>query len=195
MGLKLWNAQAYAQDLAWSHGDTPAGALKLHTAKVQQALDRFYTPAAGLKVPWKYLGWYNTLAPLWVPNCLAVNAFAIFLLRQAMKGIPKDLEEAAKIDGCGWFRIYWSVALTGRKSQFAEPGGGRRMRGAYQTCGGRGVKWGGISISGRTGDRWKGVARRFLLTLVLTKDYVKRGYGAWGKTWVDRAAVGEKDAP
>ena len=62
-------------------------------------------------VIYKYLGWYNTLAPLWVPNCLAVNAFAIFLLRQAMKGIPKDLEEAAQIDGCGWFRIYWSVAL------------------------------------------------------------------------------------
>ncbi len=62
-------------------------------------------------VIYKYLGWYNTLAPLWVPNCLAVNAFAIFLLRQAMKGIPRDLEEAAKIDGCGWFRIYWSIAL------------------------------------------------------------------------------------
>lgn len=62
-------------------------------------------------VIYKYLGWYNTLAPLWVPNLLAVNAFAIFLLRQAMKGIPKDLEEAAQIDGCGWWRIYWNVAL------------------------------------------------------------------------------------
>ncbi len=60
---------------------------------------------------YKYLGWYNTLAPLWVPNCLAVNAFAIFLLRQAMKGIPRDLEEAAQIDGCSWLGIYWSVAL------------------------------------------------------------------------------------
>jgi len=62
-------------------------------------------------VIYRYLGWYNTLAPLWVPNCLAVNAFAIFLLRQSMKGIPRDLEEAAKIDGCGWFRIYWTIAL------------------------------------------------------------------------------------
>lgn len=62
-------------------------------------------------VIYKYLGWYNTLAPLWVPNCLAVNAFAVFLLRQAMKGIPRDLEEAAQIDGCGWLRIYWNVAL------------------------------------------------------------------------------------
>jgi len=62
-------------------------------------------------VIYKHLGWYNTLAPLWVPNCLAVNAFAVFLLRQAMKGIPRDLEEAAQIDGCGWLRIYWTVAL------------------------------------------------------------------------------------
>ncbi len=62
-------------------------------------------------VIYKYLGWYNTLAPLWVPNCLAVNAFAVFLLRQAMKGIPRDLENAARIDGCGYLRIYWHVVL------------------------------------------------------------------------------------
>ncbi|MHC4066015.1 MAG: carbohydrate ABC transporter permease, partial [Planctomycetota bacterium] len=62
-------------------------------------------------VIYRFLGWYNTLAPLWVPNCLAVNAFAVFLLRQAMKGIPRDLEDAARIDGCGYFRTYWHVAL------------------------------------------------------------------------------------
>ena len=60
---------------------------------------------------YKQLGWYNTLAPLWVPSCLGFNAFAIFLLRQAMKGLPRDLEDAAKIDGCGFFRTYWHVAL------------------------------------------------------------------------------------
>lgn len=62
-------------------------------------------------VIYKQLGWYNTLSPLWIPSCLAVNAFAIFLLRQAMKGLPRDLEDAAKIDGCGFFRTYWHVAL------------------------------------------------------------------------------------
>jgi ABC-type glycerol-3-phosphate transport system permease component len=62
-------------------------------------------------VIYKHLGWYNTLAPLWVPNCLAINGFAIFLLRQAMKGIPKDLEEAAKIDGCNHFHIYWHIIM------------------------------------------------------------------------------------
>jgi len=62
-------------------------------------------------IVYRQLGWYNTLAPLWVPSALAGNAFAIFLLRQAMKGLPRDLEDAARIDGCGYWRIYWHVAL------------------------------------------------------------------------------------
>src|SRR5581483_5940729 len=47
------------------------------------------------------LGWYNTLFPLWVGSFFA-NAFNVFLLRQFLKGIPRDLEDAAKIDGCGF---------------------------------------------------------------------------------------------
>lgn len=58
----------------------------------------------------KWLGWYNTLYPLWVGSFFA-GAFNVFLLRQFMKGIPRDLEEAAKIDGCGFLRIYWHVML------------------------------------------------------------------------------------
>jgi multiple sugar transport system permease protein len=56
------------------------------------------------------LGWYNTLKPLWVGSLFG-NAFAIFLLRQFMMTIPKDLEDAAKIDGCGHFRIYSTIVL------------------------------------------------------------------------------------
>ena len=59
---------------------------------------------------WKNLGGYNTLAPLWVGAAFG-NAFFIFLLRQFMKGIPRDLEDAARIDGCGFLRIYWHVIL------------------------------------------------------------------------------------
>jgi ABC-type glycerol-3-phosphate transport system permease component len=62
-------------------------------------------------VIYRQLGWYNTLSPLWVPSWLAVNAFAIFLLRQAMRGLPRDLEDAATIDGCGYLRTYWHIAL------------------------------------------------------------------------------------
>jgi multiple sugar transport system permease protein len=56
------------------------------------------------------LGWYNTLQPLWVMSFFA-NAFGVFLLRQFLKGIPRDLEDAARLDGCGFFRIYWHIML------------------------------------------------------------------------------------
>lgn len=56
------------------------------------------------------LGWYNTLKPLWV-HALFGNAFSIFLLRQFMMTLPADLEDAAKIDGCGHFRIYGTIVL------------------------------------------------------------------------------------
>jgi ABC-type glycerol-3-phosphate transport system permease component len=59
---------------------------------------------------WKSMGAYNTLAPLCVAAAFG-NAFFIFLLRQFMKGIPRDLEDAARIDGCGFLRIYWHVVL------------------------------------------------------------------------------------
>lgn len=58
----------------------------------------------------RWLGWYNTLYPLWVPSLFA-GAFNVFLLRQFLKGIPRDLEDAAKIDGCGYWRVYWHVML------------------------------------------------------------------------------------
>jgi len=56
------------------------------------------------------LGWYNTLEALWVPSFFG-SAFFIFMLRQFMKAIPGDLEDAAKIDGCGFFGIYWRIIL------------------------------------------------------------------------------------
>ncbi len=58
----------------------------------------------------KNLGWFNTLRPLWVP-AFAGAAFFIFLLRQFMRTIPTDLEDSAKIDGCGYIGIYWRIIL------------------------------------------------------------------------------------
>ncbi len=58
----------------------------------------------------KHLGWYNTLKPLWVVSFFG-NAFNIFLLRQFMKGIPRDLEDAARMDGCNFLQIYWYVIM------------------------------------------------------------------------------------
>ncbi|MDO8587797.1 MAG: carbohydrate ABC transporter permease [Armatimonadota bacterium] len=56
------------------------------------------------------LGWYDTLLPLIVPAFFG-SAFSIFLIRQFFLTIPKDLEEAARIDGCSTFRIYWQIFL------------------------------------------------------------------------------------
>ncbi len=58
----------------------------------------------------RHLGWYNTLLPLWVPAVFG-SAFFIFLLRQFMRNIPRELEEAALMDGCGWFGIYWRIIM------------------------------------------------------------------------------------
>lgn len=59
---------------------------------------------------WKNLGAYDTLIPLWLGHAFG-NAFFIFLLRQFMRSIPRDLEDAALIDGCGYLRIYWHIIL------------------------------------------------------------------------------------
>lgn len=56
------------------------------------------------------LGWVDTLKPLWVPSFFG-SAFNIFLLRQFFLSIPNELEDAAKIDGCGPFATYWRVMM------------------------------------------------------------------------------------
>jgi multiple sugar transport system permease protein len=56
-------------------------------------------------------GWVDTLLPLWVPAWFGGGGFAIFLMRQFMLTLPKDLDEAALIDGAGFFRIFWSILL------------------------------------------------------------------------------------
>ena len=56
------------------------------------------------------IGWVNTLKPLWVGSFFG-SAFFIFLLRQFFMTIPKEIEEAAKIDGCGYFRAIFQVML------------------------------------------------------------------------------------
>jgi len=57
------------------------------------------------------LGWVNTLKPLIVPSFFGGGAFFIFLMRQFFKTIPLELEEAARLDGCSNFRIFWDIML------------------------------------------------------------------------------------
>jgi len=56
------------------------------------------------------LGWVGTLKPLWVPAFFG-SAFNIFLLRQFFRTIPQELSDAARIDGCSEFGIYWRIVL------------------------------------------------------------------------------------
>lgn len=56
-------------------------------------------------------GWVNTLVPLILPKFLATDAFFVFLMVQFIRGIPRELDEAARIDGCGHFRIFFQVIL------------------------------------------------------------------------------------
>ena len=57
----------------------------------------------------KQLGWVNTYQALILPG--AVDAFAIFWMRQVIASVPDELLDAARVDGCGEFGIFWRVVL------------------------------------------------------------------------------------
>lgn len=72
-------------------------------------------------IPWQVLmipqflmfhkiGWYGTYLPLIVPSFTG-NAFFIFLIRQYMRTFPRDLDDAARIDGCNYWQIFWHIIL------------------------------------------------------------------------------------
>ncbi len=62
-------------------------------------------------IMWDRLGLVNTFYPLVIPRFLAHNPFYIFLMRQFFRGLPKDLFDAARIDGCSHFGIWRRVVL------------------------------------------------------------------------------------
>lgn len=58
----------------------------------------------------EFLGWIGTRLPLIIP-AIGGSAFNVFMIRQFMVSIPKDLDEAAKIDGCNSFTILWRILV------------------------------------------------------------------------------------
>ncbi|MFB5188827.1 carbohydrate ABC transporter permease [Alicyclobacillus fastidiosus] len=58
-----------------------------------------------------HLGWINTYWPLILPKFLGVEGFFIFLMVQFMRNIPRELDEAARVDGCGPIKMYWYLML------------------------------------------------------------------------------------
>jgi multiple sugar transport system permease protein len=57
------------------------------------------------------IGWVNTFLPLVVPKFLAADSFFIFLMVQFFRGLPRELDEAAMMDGCSPWRIYYKILL------------------------------------------------------------------------------------
>ena len=57
----------------------------------------------------KVFGWIDTYKALIIPAMF--SAYGTFLLRQFFMTLPRELEDAAKIDGCGFFRIFWTIIL------------------------------------------------------------------------------------
>jgi multiple sugar transport system permease protein len=80
----------------------------------------FMVPAQMTIIP-KYLiisklGWVDSMKALVVPNIFSV--YTMFMLRQFFAAIPLELEDAGKIDGCSYFRLYWNIELPLCRSSF-----------------------------------------------------------------------------
>ncbi|GAB7052868.1 carbohydrate ABC transporter permease [Catenuloplanes indicus] len=71
-------------------------------------------PGAVTMIPtyliWNELGLATTQVPLWAQNLFG-SAFYIFLIRQFFLGVPRELFEAARVDGAGYWRLFWRIAV------------------------------------------------------------------------------------
>ncbi|MBT9504480.1 MAG: carbohydrate ABC transporter permease [Burkholderiaceae bacterium] len=59
----------------------------------------------------KELGWLDTYVPLILPSAFATDTFFVFMLVQFLRGIPRDMEEAAQIDGCNALQLLWHIIV------------------------------------------------------------------------------------
>jgi len=77
-------------------------------------LSTLMLPAQALTIPlyitFKSFGWIDTFLPIMVPQLFG-SAFSVFLYRQFFMGLPYELDEAARIDGCSNLRIWWNIIL------------------------------------------------------------------------------------
>jgi multiple sugar transport system permease protein len=77
-------------------------------------LSTMMLPGAATMIPvyliWHRLGLTGTQVPLWGQNLFG-SAFYIFLLRQFFLGVPREYFEAARVDGCSFFSLFWRIAL------------------------------------------------------------------------------------
>jgi len=85
------------------------GRDKIFMALLATLMIPFHVTLIPVFVILKYLGWLNTYQGLIVPGLC--NVFGIFLMRQFMQAIPGDLIDAARIDGCPEFTIFWRIIV------------------------------------------------------------------------------------
>ena len=120
--LYVWNTSWYT--VLEVIGDTISGAVIAYgfaRLRAPGSTFLFFLVLATIMVPFeatlvpqivlfKTLGWIDTPLPLIVPTFFG-NAFNIFLLRQFFRGIPRELDEAATLDGLGHPGIFWRIIL------------------------------------------------------------------------------------
>jgi multiple sugar transport system permease protein len=129
--VRVWQA---APVLKWFNNSVIVGVLSAVTVTLSSSLVAFgfanfrfpgrdalfglvlatmMLPGAVTMIPvfliWNKLGLVNTLVPLWAGNLFG-SAFYIFLLRQFYLTLPKDLFEAARVDGANFLQIWWRIA-------------------------------------------------------------------------------------
>lgn len=72
-------------------------------------------PLIVLRLPqylmFREMGWLDTYLPLIVPSAFATDTFFVFMLVQFLRGIPRDMEEAAMIDGCNAPQLLWHIIV------------------------------------------------------------------------------------
>jgi multiple sugar transport system permease protein len=88
-----------------------AGRNLLFTLMIGTLLLPYHVLLIPQYVMFRKLELIDTMVPLVAGKFLATEAFFVFLMVQFMRGLPRELDEAARLDGCGHLRTYWSVVL------------------------------------------------------------------------------------
>jgi len=88
-----------------------AGRNLLFTLMIGTLLLPYHVLLIPQYVLFRNMNMINSYTPLLLGKYLATEAFFVFLMMQFMRNLPRELDEAARLDGCGHLRIYWSIVL------------------------------------------------------------------------------------
>ena len=89
--------------------------FKLRKLLFVLVLSTMMLPAQILMIPqfmwFRHLNWVGTYYPMILPYFFAIQGFFVYLIMNFISGIPKSLDEAAKIDGCSYYGIFFRIVL------------------------------------------------------------------------------------